>query len=110
MRWLVIIVASLATTMLDVSAIDQAAAPTAGPTRQNVVLDNPRVRVYRYTTGVLTGMDHGPAVVVSLQNSPGTRAGSAVWVDDVAARSNGAPARGGVVIVQPRRQTPALAR
>ncbi|HEV3057940.1 MAG TPA: hypothetical protein VGY48_06815 [Vicinamibacterales bacterium] len=68
-----------------------------------VVLDNPHVRVFRTDAGALSGVDHGPAVVVSLDNSPGGSAGRAVWVEDAA--SSASPMRGSIVIVQPRRQT-----
>jgi quercetin dioxygenase-like cupin family protein len=79
-----------------------------------VVLDHPRVRVFRAEAGALTGIDHGPAVVVSLEDSPGGAVGRAVWVEDAAAAanpgagmkaSNASPMRGAIVIVQPRRQT-----
>jgi len=90
MRWLLIVVVSIATSTL--------------------VLDNPRVRAYRTTAGSLTGVEHGPAVVVSLEDGPGAKAGTAVWVEDAAASSgtpkSGTPnLRGLILIVQPRRQT-----
>jgi len=103
MRWLLIIAASLATsTTVDVSAMHRApeqAARDAGP---RVVLDNARVRVYRANAGSLTGVDHGPAVVVSLEDSPGAQAGSAVWAEDAATPSRTSQLRGSIVIVQPR--------
>ena len=67
------------------------------------VLENPRVRAYRITDGSLTGVSRGPGVVVSLEDGPGVKAGSAVWVEDAAAPSAAAPARGPIVIVQPLR-------
>jgi quercetin dioxygenase-like cupin family protein len=67
-----------------------------------VVLDNPHVRVFRADAGALSGVDHGPAVVVQLEDSPGGAAGRAVWVEDAA--SSVSPTRGSIVIVQPRRQ------
>jgi quercetin dioxygenase-like cupin family protein len=82
MRWLLIIAVSLATSTTP-------------------VLDNARVRVYRGTAGSLAGVDHGPAVVVSLGDA-GSRMGSAVWVEDAAAPSLPASVRGSIVIVQPR--------
>jgi len=103
MRWLPIIAASLATsTTLDVSAMHRVPVQAARDARPRVVLDNARVRVYRASAGSLAGVDHGPAVVVSLDDRPGARAGSAVWVEDAAAPSRTGHARGSTVIVQPR--------
>jgi quercetin dioxygenase-like cupin family protein len=84
MRWLVMIVVLAAT------------AP---------ILENPRVRAYRSTDGSVTGVAPGPAVVVSLDDTPGVTAGTAVWVEDAAAPSTTASARGPIVIVQPLRVT-----
>jgi quercetin dioxygenase-like cupin family protein len=110
MRWLLIIAASIATPMtLDVSAMDRAASQGARDASPGVVLDNTRARVYRTTAGSLAGLDHGPAVVVSLEDSPGAKAGSAVWVEDAAAPSRTSQVRGSIVIVQPLRQAPATA-
>jgi quercetin dioxygenase-like cupin family protein len=108
MRKLLIIAASIATsTTLDVSAMHRAAAQDGRDASPHVVLDNPRVRVYRATAGTLTGVDHGPGVVVSVEDSPGAEAGTAVWVEDAAARSRTSKTRASIVIVQPRRQTTA---
>jgi quercetin dioxygenase-like cupin family protein len=65
------------------------------------VLENPRVRAYRSTDGSLTGVAHGPGVIISLEDAAGTKAGSAVWADDAAAPSKAA--RGSIVIVEPLR-------
>jgi quercetin dioxygenase-like cupin family protein len=103
MRWLLIIAASFATsTTLDVSATRRVAVQAARDARPRVVLDNARVRVYRATAGSLAGVDHGPAVVVSLDDHPGAKAGSAVWVEDAAAAPLTPNVRGAIVIVQPR--------
>jgi len=83
MRWLPIIAASLAASAL--------APPRA-------VIDNAQVRVYRTTADSIGGLEHGPAVIVSLDEGD---LGRAVWTDD-AARA-GAAARGRIVVVQPRR-------
>jgi quercetin dioxygenase-like cupin family protein len=72
------------------------AIPTAA-----VVLDNPHVRVFR-TAGSLAGVDHGPGVVISLDDGPAGKAGSAVWMDNVASQQQ-ASFGGSVIIVQPRR-------
>jgi hypothetical protein len=86
MRWLLIMAASIATsTTSDVSAMHRAAAQAARDASPRVVLDNPRVRVYRATAGSLSDVDQAPAVVVSLEDGPGAKAGSAVWVEDGAA-------------------------
>jgi hypothetical protein len=90
MRWLLIIAAAIAPSQV---------ARDAGP---RVVLDNARVRVYRTTAGSLTGVDHGPAVVVSLDDRAGAGVGHAVWVEDAAAPSSTSKVRGSIVIVQPR--------
>jgi len=67
-----------------------------------VVLDNPRVRVFRTTGASRTGVDRGPGVVISLDARAGRTDGNAVWMDDVA--SQPALASGGsFIIVQPRR-------
>jgi len=103
MRWLLIIAASLAMpTTFDVSAMHRMAVQAARDARARVVLENARVRVYRATAGSLAGVDHSPAAVVSLDDGPGARAGSAVWVDDAAAPPQTATVRGSIVIVQPR--------
>jgi quercetin dioxygenase-like cupin family protein len=110
MRCLLIIAASIATsTTFEVSAMHRARSQAARDTSPRVVLDNPRARVYRATAGSLTGVDHGPAVVVSLEDGPGATAGSAVWVEDAAAPSRTSNLRGSIVIVQPRRQAAATA-
>jgi quercetin dioxygenase-like cupin family protein len=101
MRWLLIIAASMTTT-LDVSAVNRAVAQTAREASPHVVVDNARVRVYRATAGNLTGVDHGPAVIVPLEDGPGGSAGDAVWVDDAAATPRTSTMHGSIVIVQLR--------
>ena len=108
MRWLLIISASIATsTTLGVYAMPRAPLQAARDASPRVVLDTPRARVYRTTAGSLTGVDRGPAVVVSLEDGPGAQAGSAVWVEDAAAPSTTSNVRGSIggsiVIVQPLR-------
>ena len=108
MRWLVIISASIAAwTTCDLSAMPRAASQAARDASPRVVLDNPRARVYRTTAGSLTGVNRGSAVVVSLEDGPDAKAGSAVWVEDAAAPSGTSNVRGSIVIVQPRRQATA---
>jgi quercetin dioxygenase-like cupin family protein len=67
-----------------------------------VVLDNPHVRVFR-TDGSLAGVDHGPGVVISLDDGPGGKAGSAVWMESVTSQQQSTFGAGSLVIVQPRR-------
>ncbi len=102
MRWLLILAASIATTTFDGSAIDRAAAQAAREAGPRVVLDNARVRVYRAMAGNLSGVEHGPAVIVPLQDGPDGSAGDAIWVDDVGAMPGISTMRGSIVIVQPR--------
>jgi quercetin dioxygenase-like cupin family protein len=104
MRWLLIVAASLASTPFDVSATSRIAAQAARNASARVVLDHPRVRAYRTTAGSLAGVNHGPAVIVPLEDSAGAKAGSAVWVEDAAAPATTSNLQGAVVIVQPIRQ------
>jgi quercetin dioxygenase-like cupin family protein len=67
-----------------------------------VVLDNPHARVFRTTDGSLAGVDHGPGVVISLDDGAGGKAGSAVWMDNVASQAR-STFGGALIIVQPRR-------
>ena len=80
MRWLLMVAAVLATSP---------------------VLQNRHVRAYHITDGSLAGVAHGPGVVVTLDDGPGAKAGSAVWVEDaaLAAKATGRS----IVIVQPLR-------
>jgi quercetin dioxygenase-like cupin family protein len=75
------------------------------------VLENPRVRAYRSPDGSLAGVAHGPGVVIAIADAPGTKAGTAVWIDDVASPSSAAGGpRGSIVIVQPLHAARATAR
>jgi len=67
-----------------------------------VVLDNPNARVFRTSDGSLAGVDGGPGVVISLDDGPGAKAGTAVWMDNVASRMHSLLS-GSLIIVQPRR-------
>jgi quercetin dioxygenase-like cupin family protein len=64
-----------------------------------VVLDNPRVRVFRTLDGSLAGVDGGPGVVISLDSA------TAVWMDNVASQGQ-TTVSGSLIIVQPRRGAP----
>ena len=102
MRTLPMIVLFLSTAGLQVPATHRPASRAAGGASARVLIENPRVRVYRTSAGALTGVDHAPAVIVSLDDSTGAKAGTAVWVDDAAAPPSTANLRGAIVIVQPR--------
>jgi quercetin dioxygenase-like cupin family protein len=67
-----------------------------------VVLDNPRVRVYRTTDNTMTGVDSGPGVVISLDNRTGSTDGTAVWMDNVLGQGF-AIVGGSLVVVRPLR-------
>jgi hypothetical protein len=67
-----------------------------------LVLDKPQVRIFRTTDNALAGVDSGPGVVIALDDTSGSKAGTAVWMDNVL--SQGKAAFGGsLVVVQPRR-------
>jgi len=66
-----------------------------------VVLDNPRVRVFRTFDGSLDGVGSGPGVVISLDSA------TAVWMDNVASQAQ-TTVSGALIIVQPRRATAPL--
>jgi quercetin dioxygenase-like cupin family protein len=68
-----------------------------------VVLDNPRVRVFRTTDGSLAGVAQGPGVVISLDDESTGKAGSAVWMDNVPSQAHATFGSGSLIIVQPRR-------
>jgi quercetin dioxygenase-like cupin family protein len=61
-------------------------------------MDNARVRVYRTDAASLTGVEHGPGVVVWTDANAGDSHARAVWRDDVADRTGLAP--GSIVVVQ----------
>ncbi len=88
--------------MCAVSTLPAVAAQAMRNTAPRVVIDNPRVRVFRTTAASLSGVGHGPAVVVALENGSGATAGTAVWVDDAAAPTGIGAMKGEIVIVQPR--------
>jgi hypothetical protein len=79
----------LAAAALSVAAIAAAAA------QATLVFHNDQVRVYRASGASPTGVEHGPGVVVPLDDTPASMAGAATWQDDVAA----APSAGGGAVV-----------
>ncbi|HTK29779.1 MAG TPA: hypothetical protein VL309_09525 [Vicinamibacterales bacterium] len=72
------------------------ALPAPSLAQPRIVFENAQLRVYRAGAGPLTGVDHGPGVVVSLDDAGGSTMGAAAWLDDVAAQ----PARGSVIVVR----------
>ena len=76
----------LATVLLCVCA----AAPAAA--QATLVFHNDQVRVFRASAGSRAGVEHGPGVVVPLEDTSTTKAGAATWQDDVAAAPAGGPA------------------
>jgi len=70
-----------------------AAAASADPA---LVFENALVRVFR-ASGPTAGIDRGPAVVVSIDETAASRAGAAVWTDDAAAAI---PAAGRSIVVR----------
>ena len=108
MRRLLLVAASIVSSaMYVVSAPPAVAAQAARDTASRVVIDNPRVRIFRTAAGSLSGVDHGPAVVVALEDGPGAKTGAAVWVDDAAAPTGAGGMKGEIVIVSPRQSSSA---
>lgn len=70
------------------------------PGKAVVVFENSRIRAYRTTASVLTGVQHGPGVVVWLSDGPSDKAGRAMWLDDVAVPPREGAGSGPIVIVQ----------
>jgi quercetin dioxygenase-like cupin family protein len=110
MRWLLLVAASIA--VIDSPhppafqsegrafvppPVDALALPAAQDSAPRVVLDNARVRAYRTTAAALGRVEHGSAVVVSLE---GASLGNAVWMDNAAA--GGGVMQGAIVVVQPK--------
>src|SRR3954471_3156675 len=102
MRWLALAAASIVSAAICVAAPAQARRDTD----PRAVIDNAQVRVFRTTAGSWAGVDHAPAVVVALEDAPGVKAGTAIWVEDAAAPAGVGEMKGAVVIVQPRRGSP----
>src|SRR5438045_9799314 len=98
MRWLLLVAASVAIDSLHPPAFqsearafvppvaDAFALPAAQDSAPRVVLDNARVRAYRTTAAALGRVEHGSAVVVSLERAS---LGNAVWMDNAAAGGGG---------------------
>ena len=90
MRWLPTILASMALTAR--------LQPLPEPPR--LLVDHARVRVSQTAAGGLARLEHGPGVVVAVDNS--SDEGTAMWLDDVAASSGSVHLQGTIVVVQPR--------
>jgi quercetin dioxygenase-like cupin family protein len=90
-RWVLIAASLIVAATVDPFAADRPA------------IDNARVRVYLTTADALGSIEHGPGVVVSIEERD---LGKAVWVDDAAAPGGQVPLRGAIVVVQPRAKRP----
>jgi hypothetical protein len=90
-----------------IGVLTQSEARGLAAGRAIVVMDNARVRVYRADSEPVTGIDHGPGVVVWLQEPTGAQHARAVWRDDVSDTQN--LAAGPWIIVQPKKAPPATA-
>jgi len=90
-RWVLIAASLIVAAAVDPFATDRPA------------IDNARVRVYRTTADALGSIEHGPGVIVSIEERD---LGKAVWVDDAAAPGGQVPLRGAIVVVQPRAKRP----
>ena len=88
-------------TMFAVAAVLAATLSAQRSGRAELVLNNAQVRAYRTTAGILSGVEHGPGVVIWLTDGPDAPAGDAVWVDDAALPPPKGAGRGAIVIVQP---------
>jgi quercetin dioxygenase-like cupin family protein len=103
MRRLAIVALLISTCLSLGAAATSGLAPQAARSANvRLLVDNPRVRVYRTTADLASGVQRGPAVIVWLEDAAGTKAGTAVWVEDAADAAWRSAARGPVVIVQPR--------
>jgi quercetin dioxygenase-like cupin family protein len=98
---------SILVTLIVVALAGSLGAQT--PARARVALDNAVVRAYRTTIGALTGVGHGPAVVVWLKDGASGKAGRAVWVEDAATTAPGGSTNDEIAIVQPRADAPRAA-
>src|SRR5262249_40943872 len=56
--------------------------------QSSVVMDNARVRVYRTDAASLAGVEHGPGVIVYIDEKVADSRGRALWRDDVADRTS----------------------
>jgi quercetin dioxygenase-like cupin family protein len=99
-----VIVALLVSTCLSLpsSASAGRAVQAARGASPRLLVDNARVRVYHADADRVSGVPHGPAVVVWIDGGAGQAPGTAVWVDDAADGAWRSAARGAIVIVQPR--------
>lgn len=103
-RLLVVSACCVATTLLAAPPGDQASA-AAG--RAVVVLDNPRVRIFRTSGPSLAGVEHKAGVVVPLEDGASRKAGDAYWAADAGARTEPSGGeKGSFIIVEPKDGAP----
>jgi quercetin dioxygenase-like cupin family protein len=99
-RLLVVSACCVASTLLAAPPGEQSSA-AAG--RAVVVLDNPRVRIFKTRGPSFTGVEHRAGVVVPLDDGANRKAGDAYWAADAGARiepSGGE--KGSFIIVEPK--------
>jgi quercetin dioxygenase-like cupin family protein len=90
----------VASTLFAVPPVEQSST-AAG--RAVVVLDNPRVRIFKTRGASLTGVEHKPGVVVPIEDGAGRKAGDAYWAADAGARTEPSGGeKGAFIIVEPK--------
>jgi quercetin dioxygenase-like cupin family protein len=67
-----------------------------------VVLDNPRVRVWKTTGQSLAGVEHGPGVAVPMADGLARKKGDAYWVSDNGKDRESSIKDPGLIFVEPR--------
>ena len=76
---------------------------SAAASRAVVVLDNPRVRIFKTRGPSLIGVEHSGGVVVPLDDSATRKAGDAYWAADAGTRTEPSGGeQGSFIIVEPR--------
>ena len=103
-RLLVLSACCVASTLLAAPPGEQSSA-AAG--RAVVVLDNPRVRIFKTRGPSLTGVEHRAGVVVPLEDGANRKAGDAYWAADAGARAEpSGSGKGSFIIVEPKGGAP----
>jgi quercetin dioxygenase-like cupin family protein len=103
-RLLVFSACGVASTLLAAPPGEQS-PPAAG--RAIVVLDNPRVRIFKTSGPSLAGVDHKAGVVVPLEDAANRKAGDAYWAADAAAGAEpSGGGKGSFIIVEPKDGAP----
>jgi quercetin dioxygenase-like cupin family protein len=90
--------------LVAMASLESIASPQGVARGTERVLDNSHVRAFRLSGAAPAGINHGPAVLVSLDAVEDEKRARAIWVDDAA--SAAAQVRGAVVVVQPLSTNP----